>query len=99
MAAVLATLEAIEQDKMIENIAEVESYLRERLKEIEEVVAVHGKGALIGIEFSENAKSFHQKLLDKNIITGTSSVPNVLRLLPPLNVSKQEIDLLIDALD
>ena len=65
MAAVLATLEAIEEDKMIENIAEVETYLRERLKEIEEVKAVHGKGALIGIEFSDNAKIFHQKLLAK----------------------------------
>ncbi len=98
MAAVLGTLEAIENDKMRENIAEVEIYLRERLKEIEQVAAVHGKGGLIGIEFAENCKAVHQKLLDNKIITGTSSNPNVLRLLPPLCVKKEEIDLLIDVL-
>lgn len=98
MAATLATLEAIENDKMIENISEIEKYLRERLKEIEEVAAVHGKGGLIGIEFAESCKPFHAKLLENNIITGTSSNPNVLRLLPPLCVKKEEIDLLIEAL-
>src|SRR5215204_6872454 len=98
MAAVTATLEAIENDRMRENITEIESYLRERLKEIEEVVAVHGKGGLLGIEFTENCKPFHTKLLENKIITGTSSKPNVLRLLPPLCVKKEEIDLLIDAL-
>jgi acetylornithine/N-succinyldiaminopimelate aminotransferase len=98
MAAVLATLEAIESDKMRENIADVESYLRERLKEIEEVVAVHGKGGLLGIEFAENCKAIQQKLLENKIITGTSSNPKVLRLLPPLCVKKEEIDLLIEVL-
>lgn len=98
MAAVLATLEAIENDKMRENIVEIESYLRESLMEIEEVVAVHGKGGLIGIEFAENCKAIHAKLLENNIITGTSSNPNILRLLPPLCVTKEEIDLLIEAL-
>lgn len=98
MAAVVATLEAIENDKMRENIAEIESYLRERLKEIEEVVAVHGKGGLIGIEFAGNCKQFNAKLLENKIITGTSSNPNILRLLPPLCVKKDEIDLMIDVL-
>lgn len=98
MAAVVATLEAIEQDKMLENISKVESHLRDRLKEIEEVVAVHGKGGLLGIEFAENCKPVHQKLLDKKIITGTSSNPKVLRLLPPLCVTTEQIDLLIEAL-
>ncbi|MCD9186521.1 MAG: aminotransferase class III-fold pyridoxal phosphate-dependent enzyme [Pyrinomonadaceae bacterium] len=98
MAAVGATLEAIEADKMRENITEIETYLRERLKEIEEVVEVHGKGGLLGIEFSENCKPIHQKLLENKIITGTSSNPKVLRLLPPLCVKKEEIDLLIAAL-
>lgn len=98
MAAVLATIEAIENDKMRENIVEIENYLRERLKEIEQVVAVHGKGGLIGIEFAEDCKEIHKKLLDNKIITGTSSNPKILRLLPPLCVTKQEIDLLIDAL-
>jgi acetylornithine/succinyldiaminopimelate/putrescine aminotransferase len=98
MAAVLATLEAIKTDKMRENIAEVENYLRERLKEIEEVVAVRGRGGLLGIEFADGCKAIHQKLLDNKIITGTSSDPKVLRLLPPLCVKKEEIDLLVEIL-
>ena len=98
MAAVLATIEAIETDKMRENISEVESYLRERLKEIEEVVALRGKGGLLGIEFAESCKPFHAKLLENKIITGTSSDPKILRLLPPLCVKKEEIDLLIENL-
>jgi 4-aminobutyrate aminotransferase-like enzyme len=98
MAAVTATLEAIENDRMRENIVAVETHLRERLREIEEVVAVHGKGGLIGIEFAENAKPIHAKLLENKIITGTSSNPKVLRLLPPLCVTRDEIDLLIGTL-
>ncbi len=99
MAAVSATIEAIETDEMRENIIEIENYLRERLKEIEEVKTLRGKGGLLGIEFNENCQPIHAKLLENNIITGTSSDPNVLRLLPPLCVTKKEIDLLIDVLD
>jgi acetylornithine/succinyldiaminopimelate/putrescine aminotransferase len=98
MATVLATIEAIETDKMRENISEIENYLRERLQEIEEVVALRGTGGLLGIEFPENCKSIHQKLLENKIITGTSSDPKVLRLLPPLCVNKEEIDLLLEIL-
>ena len=98
MAAVSATIEAIKTDGMIENIKSVENYLRERIKEIEQVVAVRGKGGLLGIEFSDGCKPVYQKLLENKIITGTSSNPNVLRLLPPLCVKKEEIDLLIEVL-
>lgn len=98
MAAVSATLEAIETDKMRENVADIENYLRERLQEIEQVKTLRGKGGLLGIEFAENCKPFHAKLLENKIITGTSSDPNVLRLLPPLCVKREEIDLLIEVL-
>lgn len=98
MAAVLATLEAVEADSMHGNAKFVENYLRERLREIPHVVALRGKGCLLGIEFEENAKNIHAQLLEKKIITGTSSDPRVLRLLPPLCVGKDEIDLLIQAL-
>ncbi len=98
MAAVLATLEAIETDGMLENAAAVEKQLRERLTEIESVVRLRGRGCLLGIEFADSAKAIHAALLEQKIITGTSSEPNVLRLLPPLCVKTEEIDLLIEAL-
>ena len=98
MAAVLATIEAIEMDKMRENISAIENYLHERLKEINEVKTLRGRGGLLGIEFLDDCKPFHKKLLENKIITGTSSDAKVLRLLPPLCVQREEIDLLIDVL-
>lgn len=99
MAAVTATLEAIEADNMLENVKTVEAYLRERLNEIEQVVAVHGRGFLLGIEFADKAAPVHQKLLEHKIITGTSSNPNVVRLLPPLCLKPAEADLFVSALE
>jgi acetylornithine aminotransferase/acetylornithine/N-succinyldiaminopimelate aminotransferase len=99
MAAVTATLEAIEQDRMLENVRRVEAYLRARLREIEQVVAVHGLGFLLGIEFNENAAAVHKRLLERKIITGTSSNPKVLRLLPPLCLTEAHIDEFVLATD
>jgi acetylornithine aminotransferase/acetylornithine/N-succinyldiaminopimelate aminotransferase len=98
MAAVTATLEAIENDRMIENVRTVEAYLRERLKEVEQVVNVHGQGFLLGLEFADKAKAIHEALLEHKIITGTSSDPRVVRLLPPLCLGKEEVDLFIEEL-
>lgn len=98
MAAVTATLEAIENDRMLANVKRVEAYLRQRLREVEQVVAVHGLGFLLGIEFSDKAAKVHKRLLDQKIITGTSSDPKVLRLLPPLILTEDQVDLLIGAL-
>ena len=98
MAAVTATLEAIEQDNMIANAGAVEQHLRKSLAGVRGVKGLRGKGCLLGIEFGGPCAPVHKKLLDKNIITGTSSDPNVLRLLPPLMVGLDEIDLLVEAL-
>jgi acetylornithine aminotransferase/acetylornithine/N-succinyldiaminopimelate aminotransferase len=98
MAAVSATLEAIETDAMLENVRAVEGYLRERLKELPQVVRVRGLGFLLGIEFQEKAAPLHQALLEQHIITGTSSDPHVLRLLPPLCLKAEEVDLFVEEL-
>jgi acetylornithine/succinyldiaminopimelate/putrescine aminotransferase len=99
MAAVTATLEAIENDRMLENVRTVEAYLRERLKEIEQVVKVHGRGFLLGLEFADKAKPIHEALLERKIITGTSSDAKVLRLLPPLCLKREQVDLFVSALE
>ena len=98
MAAVTATLEAIENDRMLANVKSVEAHLRQRLREVEPVVAVHGRGMLLGIEFNDKAQPIHQALLERKVITGTSSNPNVLRLLPPLCLQKEHVDQFMDAL-
>src|SRR5215212_1371711 len=99
MAAVVATLEAIEEDGMLANVREVESYLRESLSGVEGVAGVRGRGMLLGIEFAEEiAAKVHKALLGERIITGTSSDARVLRLLPPLCLLREEADLFADAL-
>lgn len=98
MAAVTATLEAIENDGMLANVRATEAYLRRRLEEVPQIAGVHGRGFLLGLEFQDKAAPIHKALLDSKIITGTSSDPNVLRLLPPLCLKNSEVDLFIDAL-
>jgi acetylornithine/N-succinyldiaminopimelate aminotransferase len=98
MAAVAATLEAIENDRMLENVRQVEAYLRRQLAQVANIVAVRGLGFLLGLEFSEKAAPIHKALLDRKIITGTSSNPNVLRLLPPLCLARSEVDLFTNTL-
>src|SRR5882762_4354169 len=98
MAAVSATLEAIEDDGLLANVKPVEAYLRQRLAEVEQVVNVRGRGFLLGLEFADKAKPIHEALLARKIITGTSSDPKVLRLLPPLCLKRDQVDLLVEAL-
>ena len=98
MAAVTATLEAIQNERMLANVKAVEAHLREELRAIDRIVAVHGLGFLLGIEFADKAAPIHQALLDRNIITGTSSNANVLRLLPPLCLTVEDVDLFVTRL-
>ncbi len=98
MAAVTATLEAIENERMLENVKSVEGYLRRRLAEIRAVSRVRGLGLLLGLEFTAPAKEIHQELLERHIITGTSNDSCVLRLLPPLCLGKEHVNLFVEML-
>jgi acetylornithine/N-succinyldiaminopimelate aminotransferase len=98
MAAVRATLEAIENEGLLDNVKEVEAYLRASLASVSQVINVRGLGFLLGLEFADKAAPVHKALLERNIITGTSSDANVLRLLPPLTLAKAEVDLLVSTL-
>ena len=95
MAAVSATIEAIENEGMLENVRTVEMYLRQRLEDVPQVAAVRGRGFLLGLEFRDKATAIHKALLERKIITGTSSDPNVLRLLPPLCLKSADIDVFV----
>ena len=99
MAAVAATLEAIAEDGMLENARAVERHLRARLEGVPRVAGVRGRGLLLGVEFDAEISARVQKaLLERRIITGTSSDPRVLRLLPPLCLTTEEADLFVEAL-
>ncbi len=98
MAAVNATLDVIARDGLLANAKNIEAWIRDACSHCKAVKAVHGKGCLLGVEFEDRAHPHYQKLLDAKIITGMSSDPSVLRLLPPLNVSEDEIKLFAEVL-
>ncbi len=97
-AAALAVLEIIEQDELMENAKEVGDYLISELNKIPGIIEVRGRGLMIGIELPEDKKEVKKNLLFKhNIFTGEAK-PNVIRLLPALNITKEDADIFLSAL-
>lgn len=95
-AAALAVLDVIEEEHLVENAASVGSYLLAQLKtlaaENPSIVDVRGEGLMIGIEFSDSIKTLRTRLVkEQHVFTGAAST-NILRLLPPLSLTKAEAD-------
>lgn len=97
-AAALAVLEVIEQDELMANAAEVGAYLINELKKLPSIREVRGKGLMIGIDLPEEMKSVRKNLLFKHHIFTGESKPNVIRLLPALNITRTEADIFLEAL-
>lgn len=95
-AAALAVLDVIEEEHLVENAASVGRYLLAQLKtlaaETPSIVDVRGEGLMIGIEFSDSIKTLRTRLVkEQHVFTGAAST-NILRLLPPLSLTKAEAD-------
>ena len=91
-AAALAVLDIIEQERLIDNAAEVGNYLMERLKDenLPHITDVRGRGLMIGIELDIPYKEPRTRLVkEERVFTGCSGT-NTLRLLPPLTLTKTE---------
>ncbi|MEI2275305.1 aminotransferase class III-fold pyridoxal phosphate-dependent enzyme [Sphingobacterium sp. ML3W] len=97
-AAALAVLEVIQQDRLMENAKAVGQYLIDELKKIEEIVEVRGRGLMIGIELPASLAHVKKDLLLKNRIFTGEAKPNVIRLLPALNITKEHADQFLLAL-
>ncbi|MHB9140452.1 MAG: aminotransferase class III-fold pyridoxal phosphate-dependent enzyme, partial [Paludibacter sp.] len=83
-------LDIIKVERLIENTEKIGNYLIEELKQIPQVKEVRGLGLMIGIEFDQPVKEIRNRLLfDKKIFTGVSGT-NIIRLLPPLCLSKSD---------
>ncbi|MEO6520306.1 MAG: aminotransferase class III-fold pyridoxal phosphate-dependent enzyme [Mucilaginibacter sp.] len=96
-AAALAVLEVIEQDKLMQNAAEVGAYLISELNKFPEVKEVRGRGLMIGIDLPEELSHVKKELLFKHKIFTGEAKPNVIRLLPALNLSKAHADRFLEA--
>lgn len=91
-AAALAVLEIMDQDGLMKNAAEVGSYLIAELKKIAEVKEVRGRGLMIGLDLPESLSNVKKDLLFKHRIFTGEARPNVIRLLPALNLTKVQAD-------
>jgi len=91
-AAALAVLEVMEQDNLMENASEIGNYLIAELKKIEEIKEVRGRGLMIGIDLPEELSQVKKNLLFKQHIFTGEAKPNVIRLLPALNLTKEQAD-------
>jgi len=91
-AAALAVLEVMEKDNLIKNAKEVGNYLITELKKFEQVKEVRGRGLMIGIELPEELAHVKKELLFKHFIFTGEAKPNVIRLLPALNLTKVHAD-------
>ena len=96
-AAALAVLEVIEQDNLMKNAEEVGNYLITELKKFEQVKEVRGRGLMIGIELPEELAHVKKELLFKHFIFTGEAKPNVIRLLPALNLTKSHADEFLSA--
>ena len=101
-AAALAVLDVFEEEHLVENAHEVGEYLIEKLKELQKtqphIVDVRGRGLMIGIDLDIPHKDVRQPLIyQEHCFTGCAGT-NILRLLPPLCLSKAEADLFIEKL-
>jgi len=98
-AAAISVLDVIEKDNLMNNVNEVSNYFLEEIKAISQVKKVKGKGLMLGVEFDFEVAELRKKLIfDKHIFTGGASNKNLLRILPPLNINKSQIDSFINAL-
>jgi len=96
-AAGLAVLEVIEQDNLMQNASEVGEYLIAELKKFDQVKEVRGRGLMIGIDLPQELAHVRKELLFKHHIFTGESKPNVVRLLPALNLTKTHADRFLEA--
>ncbi|MDE6715884.1 MAG: aminotransferase class III-fold pyridoxal phosphate-dependent enzyme [Muribaculaceae bacterium] len=91
-AAAIAVLDVMEQESLVDNAREVGEYLISELRKIDGIKEVRGRGLMIGIEFDKPVKELRKHLLfDEKVFTGASGT-NVIRLLPPLCITKSIAD-------
>ena len=94
-SAAIAVLDVMKGEKLVENAATVGSYLIKKLNAFPQIKEIRGMGLMIGIEMNEPVKQLRNSLLfEQKVFTGASGT-HVIRLLPPLNLSKQDADLFL----
>jgi acetylornithine aminotransferase len=97
-AAALAVLEVIEQEDLIAKAKQRGQYLLNRLKAVDGIENIRGKGLMIGFDVPAELKDLRKNLLYKHHIFTGEAKPNVIRLLPSLAINRKQMDEFLEAL-
>lgn len=102
-AAVYATLTTIKSEGLVDKVAEKGEYFKNELRKLQEkypakVTDVRGRGLMLGMEVAGEGKPIVEGCLANNVIVNCTA-GNVIRIVPPLIISKEEIDIVVAALD
>lgn len=99
-AAALSVLEVIETEELIPGTEALSKFLVDRIGNLKQVKRIKGRGLMLGLEFDFAVSELRKRMIyEKKIFTGGSSNPNLLRILPPLNVTREELGYFVDSLD
>ncbi|WP_160138776.1 aspartate aminotransferase family protein [Chryseobacterium sp. c4a] len=97
--ASIAVLDVMKDENLIENTQQMGEYIENEIKDLPHIKSIRRKGLMIGIELDRDCSEVRKSLLfDHHIFTGNSNDKSVLRILPALNIKKEETDLFINAL-
>jgi acetylornithine/N-succinyldiaminopimelate aminotransferase len=94
-AAAIAVLKVLKDESLINNAEEMGEYLQKELSACRGIEEIRGRGLMLGVQLTPDQSELRNKLLfESHIFTGGAK-NNVMRLLPPLSISKDEIDIFI----
>lgn len=98
-AAAIAVLDVMKEEDLMTNAQKMGNYIENEIKDFPHIKSIRRKGLMIGVELDQDCAEVRKSLLyDHHIFTGNSNDKSVLRILPALNISKEETDLFVGAL-
>ncbi|MEP3838731.1 MAG: aminotransferase class III-fold pyridoxal phosphate-dependent enzyme [Algibacter sp.] len=98
-AAGLSVLNVIEEHKLIDNVNEMSCYFMKLAKTIPQIKNIKGRGLMLGLEFDFEVGDLRKNLIyNHNIFTGGASNKKLLRILPPLTLRRDHINMFFEAL-
>jgi acetylornithine aminotransferase len=97
--ATLAVLNELKENKLQENALKIGEYFKSKLEKIKKIIKIKGRGLMLGIEFDFNVSELRKNLIYRQkIFTGGSSNKNLIRILPPLIINKNQVDIFLKSL-
>ncbi|MEP0712964.1 aspartate aminotransferase family protein [Algoriphagus sp.] len=101
-ASAIATIEVINEEQLCKRATETSEWLRGKLAVLiekhEELESVRGLGLMLGVKMKSEAKPYVLRLLEEGIVTNATA-GNILRLVPALNISRDDLNIFLEKLD